>query len=536
MARAKRGALVCLAAALVLAPSVVAIPQAAATGLVVHTRDGNVRGVDTPSGKEWRGIPYAAPPLGELRWHPPAPAAPWAGVRDTTEFRPPCLQLTFDENDPSGTTGREDCLYLNVFVPPTAEPDSGLAVMVHLHPGGNYFGAPYEDASAFVARGVIIVTVAYPLGIFGFLGRQELLAADGTTGEYAMLDQLAALRWVHENIAAFGGDPERVTLFGSSAGSFDTVALMASPLSDGLIARAAVQGEPFWGLTGIGSRVHTAERIGHHAARVGGCLASTDVVACLRAMPARLLVRNEGPGDIEPLVGGVVLPRSPLRLLSEASSTVPLLVGFDREEDRYFVLGYPIPERYTRQDWLRDTTDLVGAEHAAEERALYPRSSYDSRAWAFVTMATDDKRGCPTRRLAGATSGPVWRYLYTHTYENDPGLADGRAAHIFEEPFLWGDFNLFDFGHMPTPAEKRLSDRMTDYWTNFAKTGDPNGPTVPTWPSYDATTEPTLTLDDNVGVVHSYHAEQCALLDTLRPYPPPAASIAALDPLGTVTR
>jgi para-nitrobenzyl esterase len=122
MVRATRGLLACLAAVLVLAPTVVALPDASANGLVVHTRDGNVRGVATPSGKEWRGIPYAAPPVGDLRWHPPAAPAPWTGVRDTTEFRPPCMQLTFDEIGPSGTTGREDCLYLNVFVPATAEP------------------------------------------------------------------------------------------------------------------------------------------------------------------------------------------------------------------------------------------------------------------------------------------------------------------------------------------------------------------------------------------------------------------------------
>jgi len=513
-----------LGAALLMGPFSVAAPDAMAAGLVVHTRDGNVRGIATGGEHQWRGIPYAAPPVGDLRWHPPVRPSPWRGVRDATRFRPWCVQMS---PDGSGTIGREDCLYLNVFAPADATSSSHLPVMVHLHPGGNYVLGPYENPSAFVRRGVIVVTVAYRLGVMGFLGRDELRRADGTSGEYAPLDQIAALRWVQDDIAAFGGDPGRVTLFGSSAGSFDTVALLASPLAQGLFAQASVQGEVYWALTGKLARIRITDAIGRHTARLSGCDDSPDVVACLRSQPARLLVRNEGFGDVAPFVGGIVLPRSPLALLSDHPPTTPLLVGFDREEDRYFLLGYPIPtnREFTREDFRWYTADLVGARDAAEARALYPPSSYDSRAWAFVTMGTDVKRGCPTRRLANLSAGPTWRWLDTHTYENDPAFADARAAHIYEEPFLWNDFNLFGFGYTPTPAEETLSEEMVGYWTNFAKTGDPNGPGLPVWPSYDASAERTLTLDDPIGVVDRYHVEQCAFLDSIgRPYPDQTAA------------
>jgi para-nitrobenzyl esterase len=516
-----------LFALILLVSTAVPVPSAsAADDLIVHTQNGDVAGIATATADEWRGIPYAAPPVGDLRWRPPAPVEPWEGVRDASEFAAPCLQLRFGPQGIEGTTGRERCLFLNVFAPSDATAASGFPVMVHLHPGSNYFGEAYQNPSAFVARDVVVVTLAYRLGILGF-GGHKLLTAEGggSSGEYGLLDQLAALGWVQDNIAAFGGDPSNVTLFGSSSGSFDAVALMASPLSTGLFARVAVQGEEFQALTGKRARIHYAEVTGRHAAAVSGCDSDPDVIACLRALPARQLVRQEGPGYASPLVGGVVLPRSPLRLLEEASSSVPLLVGFDREEDR-FVLPFPLPDPFTRRMWLGNTLDLIGQELLDEARALYPPSAYGSRAWSFVTMRTDAVRGCPTRRLANAVSeiAPTWRWLYTHVYENDPLLADGRASHLFEEPFLWGDFGMLgSFGfdaYTPTPGEQLLSQRMTDYWTNFATTGDPNGPGLPVWPAYDTVTEPALVLDDPIGVQSGYHVTECALLDTLAvPYP-----------------
>jgi len=491
-------------------PAYSARAAVASSALVVNTTSGAVAGILYGSEKEWRGVPYAAPPVGGLRWRPPAPVTPWSGVRDATVFAPPCIQLDFISG---GTLGSEDCLYLNVFAPSNATATSRLAVLVHLHPGSNSGYHAYRDAAAFTARGVIVVTVGYRLGVFGFVGHAALTAeGGGSSGEYGLLDQLAALRWVRDNIASFGGDPSRVTLFGSSAGSFDTAALMASPLSQGLITRAAVQGDVQWGLTGAGNTISDAEQIGLQVSQHVGCESAASVLACLRATPAADLVEAAGPLDIVPWIGGAVLPKSPLELVRERR-TVPLLVGFDREEEAA-LQGNPLDSPYPADKWVKDTNALVGPDLGVQARSLYPPSAYDSLLWSYITMRTDAVRGCPTRRLANAVQAPVYRYLYTHVYENDPFFAQFRASHILEDPLLWGS-DIFGFGHIFTPAEQLLSQKMADYWTNFAKTGNPNGPGLATWPAYNPNGEPTLTLDDQVGVATNYHDQQCALLDTI---------------------
>ena len=395
--------------------------------------------------------------------------------------------------------------------------------MVHLHPGGNFFGAPYTLADAFTARNVIVVTLAYRLGVFGFMGHAALTAeGGGGSGEYGAYDQLRALHWVHDNIGAFGGDPDRVTLFGSSAGSFDTVSIIASPLSRGLIARAAVQGAAFWPLTGTNVRIADAERFGADVAGAVGCGSASDVPACLRALPADTLVLAAGPGDTGVPVGGPVLPRPPLDAVN-AEGSVPLLIGFDREEDSVFA-PFPFPDPYRQADWVKDTNAIVGPSYGSRARSLYPPSSYDSLFWSMITLRTDAVRGCPTRRLANAAAqrgAPVWRWLYTHTYE-DPFFAQFRASHVLEEPLLWGA-DVLGFGVDFSPAEQELSHRMTDYWTNFAKAADPNGAGLPFWPRYDTPAEKTLTLDEPIRVITSYHDQQCAFLEPVQPFPAPWA-------------
>ena len=284
----------------------------AVDSLEVALDSGSVRGVDAGATHEWRGVPYVAAPIGDLRWRRPTPVDPWLGVRDASEFGPPCIQLLSDIE----TLGSEDCLYLNVFTPPDANGISGLPVMVHLHGGNNSGFWPYENASAFVAHDVIVVTLAYRLGVFGFVGHPALSAeAGGTSGEYGVLDQIAALEWVQRNIAAFGGDPGNVTLFGESAGSFDAAALVASPRGEGLFVRAALQTEAFDAFYDPGS-IADAETLGVAVADSLGCSSAADVAGCLRAHPAEDLVLALGFIDVKPRIGGEILSASPRDLIA----------------------------------------------------------------------------------------------------------------------------------------------------------------------------------------------------------------------------
>jgi para-nitrobenzyl esterase len=485
--------------------------------LVVTTASGTVLGIDTGTTLEWRGIPYAQPPVGALRWRPPQPTS-WSGVRDATAFGSDCIQLISDTE----IEGSEDCLYLNVFAP--AVGGTHLPVMVHLHPGSNTFGRGYQEASALVTRGVIVVTLNYRLGVFGIVGHPAL-SAEGALPEQGLLDQIAALQWVKQNIAAFGGDPNSVTLFGMSAGSFDAAALLASPLTAGLFARAAIETDVYWNLTGAGNALADREQIGLDLAGAVGCATAGDAAACLRATTAQELVLAAGPIGADTLVGGTVLPRPALDVYNERGAGVPLLIGSNREEAIFDVLfGDGVPDPLPHPEYVKWVGDLVGVTNMAKAFRLYPSNAYDSLFWNFVAQATDDGYTCPTRRvaLAAAARGPTWRYLYTHVMENDPGQAIFRAAHSFEDTFLWHHFYPLASGdpYIATAAEETLSATMSSYWTNFAKTGDPNGPGLPLWPSYNGLREPYQVLDDVTHSDAAYHVPQCQFMDGIFPFLP----------------
>jgi para-nitrobenzyl esterase len=433
-------------------------------------------------------------------------------VGAAAELAPQCIQPA-----EQGTAGSEDCLYLNVFAPSRPPRGQRLPVMVHLHPGGNTFGAPYTAADGLVAQDVIVVAVAYRLGWLGFVAHPALTAeGGGSSGEYGLFDQIAALRWVQRNIAAFGGDPGRVTLLGASAGSFDTAALVVSRLADGLFQRASIQGVPFWTLTGTFVSLPEAEQVGLELAALVGCDPGPRVIRCLRRTPADELVASAGGMDLEPIWGGAVLPR-PMIELARERRTVPLLLGFDREEQSAFY--GPVPDPFDDAMLRSEVERLVGPDLADAAQALYPPTSYPSRYTALMTMATDAVRGCATRRLANAVRGPVWRWLYTHVLEDDPFFAQFGASHVLEDQFIW-NADVLGLGHVLTPAEQTLAAQVSRYWTNFAKTGDPNGRGLPRWPRYEQPSEPSFVLDHEFGVERRYHVAQCALLDTIpTPFP-----------------
>jgi len=495
-------------------------------GRDVITTDGAVRGHNDEGVLEFLGIPYAAPPLGDLRWRAPEAPTQWDGTRDATAAGPACTQSW----DPS--VGSEDCLYLNVFTPEGTRRDAALPTMVHIHGGGNAAGWAHEDASALVANGVVVVTFNYRLNVLGFLGHPALTAEAGHSANYGVQDQIAVLKWVQDNIAAFGGDPDRVTLFGFSAGSFDTTALAASPLTEGLVHRAAIQGAIPWS-----DRLAVVEEMGVGIANDVGCGEASDVAACLRDVPAAALiaVMPDWFYDLAPVRDGYVLPDYP-RVLFQ-TKRLDLIIGNDREEASVW---------YYFDDWLpKDLTEdqyiaLMGSEEwgygpfTDQMLALYPVSEYDSPWWATIVVDTDWVYTCASRRVAlnvSAGEPDVWRYLFTHTY--DHATTDGfpapelRAHHGIDENFLWNEWDEVDphdpnipgpNWYRPTSAERKLSREMATYWTNFARTGDPNGPGLAAWPRYEAAHERIQFLDTPVTSSAGYHVPHCDVQEATLAY------------------
>ena len=506
----------------------------ASSPTIVVTHSGAIQGVVQGNILAFRGIPYAAPPTGNLRWRPPQPPLSWSGVRDASTFGNLCPQI------PGGGTfvGDEDCLVLNVFVgqPAAAQP---LPVMVFFHGGGNTAGGTQQgpfDLPSLANQGVIVVTVEYRLGALGFLVLSQLTAEDGiSSGNYGLMDQIAALTWVQQNIAVFGGDPAHVMMFGQSAGAGDAESLLMSPLAKGLFSAAGIES----GADHSAELVTLAQAETSDAAAISlyGCGGATDVLACLRAVPAATIVANQSslphvPGVIEPRV----VPADPFIALGQNGSPVPLLIGSNREENAAInddpTVIPPLDEPgYETQ--VHAEYDPLGAGVANQILSLYPASSYDAPIYALIAVDSDSLLTCPTRETARAATGAgrpaVWRYLYVHRYENDATLNLYRAFHTAELFFVFGNIHPpSPDGYTPTAAEVTFAGQVMGYWTRFAATGNPNGAGAVQWPAYDATTDAMVQLDDTSMTINGYHNPQCDYLATL-PYSPPSAgpSIAA---------
>lgn len=485
---------------------------------IAVTQSGAVRGVVESNLLVFRGIPYAAAPVGPLRWGPPQPPANWSGVRDASLFGNLCPQI----NDNNQLVGNEDCLTLNIFIGQPAQ-NQKLPVMVFFHGGGNRRGGtngPPFDTPPLATHGVIVVTAEYRLGLLGFFANSLLTAeGSGTSGNYGLLDQIAALKWVQQNIAAFGGDPTHVMVFGQSAGSNDVQALLVAPPAQGLFSVAAMES----GYIPKGS-LHTLtqlETLDEPIVSLLGCGSATDVLACLRAVPADVIVSNQSTVPFRrPVIEPRVIPVDPFVALQQNGSPVPLLIGSTREE----VAGLnddpnaPLdPAGYAAA--VHAEFDSVGTGVAAQVLALYPVTSYDSPAYALIAVDSDSGVTCPIRDVARAATGasrpPVWRYFYIHRFENDPTLNAFRAFHRAELYFVFGNLRIINGPYTPTSAELTFADQMMGYWTRFAATGDPNGSGATPWPRYDATTDAMLQLDVAQTVINGYQNLQCDYFSTL---------------------
>ncbi|WP_192809468.1 carboxylesterase/lipase family protein [Actinomadura rudentiformis] len=468
------------------------VSASAAPGDTVTVKDGSLRGKVTGDGRQFLGVPYAAPPTGNLRFRPPKPAVPWSGVRDATKAGNICPQIGL---------GNEDCLVLNVHTPPAAE-SKNLPVMVWI-PGGAYSlgWASGYDPAPLVAKGkVIVVTVNYRLGPLGYMALPGLAEESGTTGNYGLLDQQAGLRWVRDNIGAFGGDPRNVTLFGESAGGHSVCMQLISPRAAGLFHKAISESG---GCVGTALGPVPAERAyttGTEFAKKVGCTDPGTMVACLRDKPAGDLRTDAGglfgTGGLSwvPVIDGSVV-EEPTRPALESGRyhRVPLISGSNKHEGRLFLaLGHHLAKlRRANADELKTELRFRAGKLTQELLDAYPAESADNADVALSSATTDGGFSCPalfTDRAAAANPGQkVYAYEFS---DPDPPLAGldpflhMGAYHSAEIWYLFKSLNGIPLFPGLNADQQRLSDQMISYWSTFAKTGDPNGPGVPQWPAF----------------------------------------------------
>ncbi len=489
----------------------------------------------------FKGIPYAAAPVGDLRWKPPQPAAKWAGVRAGDQFGNSCMQgggggrggakggaapparpdgvapegaaRGGAARGPAGPANSEDCLFLNVWTAAKSASEK-RPVMVWLHPGGYTSGsgsAPGTDGENLAMKGAVLVTINYRLGIFGFFAHPDLTqeSSHHASGNYAFMDQQAALEWVQKNIAGFGGDPRRVLVFGDSAGSTSIGNLVASPLSKGLFQRALGESGAWLGL-GIAAvaTLDVAERAGVRTAEGLGAKS----VAELRAKPAAEVLA--AGGRTGPVIDGWFLPDDPANIYAQGKQNdVPLLLGSNKDEGTFF-------QSPTTAAMFTQSSKMRYGDLADAFFKIYPAGS-DDEATVSSFAAFRDQLGFVMRNWAASQVkiGKSKAYVYYFTHE--PPVAGGNppprdvvtvrqqgATHGAEAPYVFENLQ----GNRPwTDLDRKLSDTISSYWVNFAANGDPNGKGLAVWPAFDEKKNQRLVLGDKIEPAADLTKEQIAL-------------------------
>ncbi|HEX7285562.1 MAG TPA: carboxylesterase/lipase family protein [Candidatus Angelobacter sp.] len=467
-----------------------------------------------PGVRVFRGIPYAAPPVGELRWKAPQPPASWKGVREATAFGNACWQTPYP---PAAAIYQaklpslsEDCLYLNIWSAGKSAKDK-LPVMVWIHGGGFTRGSGTTEAydgENLARKGVVVVTINYRLGIFGFFAHPALTAesAHHASGNYALLDQIAALEWVKKNIAAFGGDPGCVTIFGESAGSWAVNALMASPLAKGLFQRAI--GESGGSFTPMRT-LAAAEKSGEQLAASLGAGEdkdsdgkdgqnhgkNNDPLKVLRSRPAEELLKAAEDPVVRPIVDGWLLPQDVATIFAQGKQNdVPLIVGSNADEGTTLAPQGAL---------VRSSMFISGAHQrygnlADQFLKVYPAESDGESVASFFASYRDGVFGWEMRTWVRAAThtGHHPAYLYYFT-RRPPGPQSRRlgAFHASEIPYVFGNF----FWPFPwEEADHKLSETISSYWVNFARSGNPNGEGLPQWPAYSLKEDQAMELGDYV--------------------------------------
>ena len=514
---------------------------ACADAPVVHTQNGDVLGVLQGSVESFKALPFAAPPVSDLRWRPPQDPANWLGVRDGSKFSSACPQMQKDPVTGSlSFIGSEDCLYLNVFRPQGAQ---GLPVIVFIHGGHNATGSASQSANGVAAYNgagfaqngnVVVVTINYRLGALGFIAHRELSKESGyrSSGNYGYMDQIRALKWVNRNIAAFGGDPNNVTLFGQSSGGGAVSVLIASPLSEGLFHRAIIHSGQF-----RTQDTMQAEDTGKVFSQKLNCQNAPDELKCMRDKNAVEIVNAmrgghggaggsvTGPSQFIPVVDGRILPDSLLEIIrSGKHHHVPLLIGSTQEETSW-IYQDESSDIQTEPQYISRVNDKYPT-NANQVLSLYPASDYASPRQAYNAISADHWFVCPAQRLTQAISLSqsefVGRFLYTHvlsgpTTEGSPGFYG--ASHGFDLLFVFGDFGFYEM--TPTLDELTLKEKFQKAWADFARSGSPGD----FWSRYDATRDNYAVFNTPMSTDTQFRTKQCDFW-----YPVGRAAVAVSEP------
>jgi para-nitrobenzyl esterase len=506
----------------------VALPSQASNPLVIKTDQGKVHGKMSADNqtRDFLGIPFAAPPVGPLRWKAPQPAAKWQGVRQATSFGSRCMQQErYDDmvfRDPGES---EDCLTLNVWAP-AGKSKSKLPVMVWIFGGGFAGGGtsePRQDGEHLSRKGVLVVSMNYRLGIFGFFATRELAAEDAhhAAGNYGLLDELAAIQWVHRNIAAFGGDPDNVTIFGESAGSFAVSAQMASPLAKGMFAHAI--GESGGAFASKELNFPPLDKFEKENEEYFHSVLTDSSLAALRATSSADILKlatQKAPGKprFGPDIDGYFLPASiPAIYAAGQQAHIPLIAGWNQDEGTSTIVK--APEKGT-MDGLHATAvkefgpradDFLKVYHANDDAEAL-RAAEDFSGDNFLVYST----WAWLEAHVKTGGSPVYRYLFALPSPGDPyHPVSAGAFHSDEIEYVFGNLDSRK-GATFRPEDYKLSDLMQTYWTNFARTGDPNGDPAPHWPKYDAAGNwQVMRLSPDPGAAPDQHRDRYLFLQQI---------------------
>jgi len=481
-----------------------AVPSGSGAGPIVTTGNGTIRGETVGTVDEFLSIPYVAPPTRNLRWRPPQPPAPWTGVRDATQFAPSCPQPASPFAPPGPFS--EDCLYLNVYTPALRHSgEVSRPVLVWIHGGGltQDAGRNYDPAK-LAADGIVAVTVNYRLGALGFLAHPALASRPGgPAGNYGLMDQQAALRWVRDNIGRFGGDRHNVTIAGESAGGLSVLAHMVSRGSRGLFQKAIIESGSF----ALNQQpLAAAEAAGETFAAKAGCPDQT--AACLRRLPVANLVNTAFVGIPGVADGKVLTEPIGTALAAERFARVPVLNGTNHDEEAIFVsigltvsggTDVPIPDQpVTAGNYRANIAAVLGVTdtRAALIAAEYPPAAYPSPAAAFSALVGDANFACPALQIDQETSQRVLTYAYEFNDDTapqiftPPGLVPPVATHASELQYLFGLPNV-PFPAPLSASQQALAASMRAAWADFAATGNPTSAAVP-WPAFDGAGGPQM--------------------------------------------